>query len=133
MACMTQREHCKDQYVYQFHFDHASNHEAFAADALLASAINLGWGGKQALMRDGSFNKHFAMPTENVRPQITDGSLGAKKTKYVNGARVNAKLPLRPRTTRFELKGTIIETNDSSHHSPGTLVIEFDSPIIQPM
>ena len=104
MACMTQREHCKDQYVYQFHFDHASNHEAFAADALLASAINLGWGGKQALMRDGSFNKHFAMPTENVRPQITDGSLGAKKTKYVR-----------------------------SHHSPGTLVIEFDSPIIQPM
>jgi hypothetical protein len=37
-------------------FDHSSNHKAMPSDALNASTMNVGSGGKQPLMRDGEWN-----------------------------------------------------------------------------
>jgi len=43
-----------------FAFDNASNHSAFAPDALVASKMNLGPGGKQPLMREGwDYNRNL--------------------------------------------------------------------------
>ena len=39
------------RFQYVFLFDHSANHEAFAADALRATSMSKGWGGKQSKLR----------------------------------------------------------------------------------
>ena len=55
------------QYQYLFLFDHSANHEAFAEDALRASVMSKGWGGKQPKLRSTVFYKHKAVLREDIQ------------------------------------------------------------------
>ena len=48
-------EVCFPGVQHVFYFDHSTNHEAFADDALRAKRMNGGWGGKQPKMRSTEF------------------------------------------------------------------------------
>ena len=48
-------EHVAPAFQHLFIFDNSSGHGAFAPDALVASKMSKGWGGKQPLMRPGYY------------------------------------------------------------------------------
>lgn len=69
-------------------FDNASNHCSFAPDALLASKMNLGPGGKQAFLRDGAHNglKHkMNFPRDYPWTELRDKPKGIKQVLSERG------------------------------------------------
>ena len=87
-------EVCFPGVQHVFYFDHSTNHEAFADDALRAKRMNGGWGGKQPKMRStvftdasGTVNKQsMVFEKGDVLPKRAKcgGRSGGKKKKKVS-------------------------------------------------
>ena len=54
-SILCDNEEEKEYLQLHFVFDHSTNHDKFAPDALNAKKMNRGVGGKQPMMRDGWF------------------------------------------------------------------------------
>jgi hypothetical protein len=123
-----------DQYVFMICFDHSSNHEAYASDALRAENLSMGWGGAQPLMHATQFSTHHAVLADNIRVAGTSGVKKAK-SKYNEGDTVFVKLPWgnESRGKLFPRAGTIASQNGPTHHTPGSYVVDFGEPVHQPM
>ena len=73
-----------------FAFDNASNHSAFAPDALLASQMNLNPGGKQPHMRDGFIHSKqrpqpMSFPPNHSNPTLRGKPKGAEQVLRERG------------------------------------------------
>ena len=83
-----------------FVFEHSSNHAARAPDALVASSMNAGVGGKQPIMRDTIWNGSVQ------RMVLDDGrAKGLRMVLQERGVAVDGK-------TRAELKGILQQHDD---------------------
>ena len=115
-----------DQYQYMFLFDHSANHEAFAEDALRASVMSKGWGGKQPKLRPTVFYTHKAVEPEDIKHHPRRGVLSVGKRVQVQGWWSTRR--------RKWAEGVIVTYNDcDGSWDKGTYVIDFEEGIDQPM
>lgn len=72
-----------------FLFDNATSHSAFAEDALRASKMNKGWGGKQPHPRDGYYqNKEGDIQVQKMSYEERDSNIPRKKWGKAKGIQV---------------------------------------------
>ena len=111
------------RFQYLFLFDHSANHEAFAEDALRATVINKGWGGKQPKLRTTEFTVHEAVLPANISRHPRGRVLPVNTTVKVKGwwSATGAKW----RT------GVITAVNKGKDWNAGTYVVTFNDPIEQ--
>ena len=116
-----------NRFQYLFLFDHSANHEAFAADALRASVVNKGWGGKQPKLRCTRFKVHKSVQPADICRHPRGRTLPCGQEVKVKGWwSVLVDAP----KWRY---GKITAVNDGDEWNAGTYVVEFDDMIDQPM
>ena len=115
-----------NRFQYLFLFDHSSNHEAFAPDALRSNVVNKGWGGKQAKLRATEFSVHYAVAGADIAKH--------RSRKLSVGAKVKVKGWWSPIDVHNKWRtGTIIGVNEAPGWNKGTYKVRFDDPIQQSM
>ena len=115
----------RGQYQYLFLFDHSSNHEAFADNALRASVMSKGWGGKQPKLRTTVFYKHKAVLPSDIQRHPRHRVLRV-------GEHVKVKGWWSTRRDKWS-DGVIAEHNDTEGWNKHTYVVEFPDGIEQSM
>ena len=114
------------RFQYCFLFDHSANHEAFAEDALHATVINKGWGGKQPKLRTTEFQVHQAVLPSDICRHPSNRVLSVGATVKVKGWWSKARAKWK--------QGVVTKVNnDVTEWNNGTYVVTFDEPIEQPL
>jgi len=145
-----------NRFQYLFLFDHSANHEAFATDALRATNVNKGWGGKQAKMRPTVFRRHSAIDKVKIkgRPRLqvnsaieVKGWWSTRRKKWWKGVIVSLNsigkflvaLALLTHTHTHGRHSTHARAHPHTHThtdtgwNKDTYVVDFEEEIDQPM